>query len=421
MRKLKEVYPMEQARFWSGAVLVLFCLCGAPSLRAQDLNTYLLQAEANNPEVQAFETKYHLAKERVEEANALPNTELGVGVFVSEPETRTGAQKARFSIKQMLPWFGTITARERYGTAVADVDYLEIAIVKRKLRLAVSQAYYALYALKKKQGVLQENLQLLQTYENLALASVSVGRATAVDVLRLQIRQNELLAQMAILQRERASQEQNFNFLLNRDAEQPVAVVDSLPIFDMDLGGMAIPELHPELEKYDRLYASVTQSELLNQKESRPNVGLGLDYIPVADREGLVFDDNGKDIIMPMVSLSIPIFNSRHKSRSVQNKLRQEVIDREREQRKNTLNSLLATAVGKMEVAKINHATQLKNLEQAKTAETILVKNYETGTLDFSEVLQLQELQLKLEIQRIEAVKNYYGQAAVLNYLTHGT
>ena len=203
-------------------VSILFSIFSLLSVQSQDLNTYIQEAEANNPEVQAFEIRYNISKEKVEEANALPNTEVSAGVFVSEPETRTGAQKARFSIKQMLPWFGTITARENYASAVAEVDYVDIAITKRKLRLSVSQSYYELFAIKEKQGVLDENIQLLKTYERMALTSVEVGNASAVDVLRLQIRQNELKEQKEVLRQAHLSEQNVFNNLLNRKKRFPL-------------------------------------------------------------------------------------------------------------------------------------------------------------------------------------------------------
>lgn len=385
----------------------------------QTLESYIEEAEANNPEVQAFEIKYRVAKEKVSEANALPNTEVSAGVFVSEPETRTGAQKARFSVKQMLPWFGTITARQNYASSMAEVDYLDIAITKRKLRLSVSQSYYKLYAIREKQEVLEENIQLLKIYENLALTSVAVGNASAVDVFRLQIRQNELQEQKEVLLQFLLSERNVFNKLLNRSEVLEIDMVDNLGIED-DFGQVTTKlDVHPELEKYDRLYESVTQSEQLNQKEANPNIGFGLDYIPVADRAGMDFSDNGKDILMPMVSLSIPIFNSKYKSRSVQNELRQEEINAQKANRLNLLKTVLNTAVNNKEAARIKYDTQLQNLVQANEAEEILIKNYETGTIDFNDVLDIQELQLKFQINQIEAVKNYYSQMAVINYLTN--
>ncbi|WP_297696166.1 TolC family protein [uncultured Eudoraea sp.] len=389
------------------------------AVKAQTLESYILEAENNNPEVQAFELRYNISREKVEESDAFPRTELSAGVFVSEPETRTGAQKARFSIKQMLPWFGTITLRENYASSLAEVDYLDIVITKRKLRLSVSQSYYELYAIKEKQIVLEENIQLLKTYEKLALTSVEVGQASAVDVLRLQIRQNELMEDKLVLGQEFQAVETQFNNLLNRDEYTSVELVDDLAIYEPIEIGMNQLELHPELEKYDRLYESVAHSEVLNQKEGNPNIGFGLDYIPVAKRPGLDFSDNGKDVLMPMVSLSIPIFNSNYKSRTVQNELRQEEINSQKANRRNLLESILSGALNKREASYIKHRTQLRNLKQAKDAEEILIKNYETGTIDFNDVLDVQELQLRFQLKLIEAVKDNYVQTAIINYLTN--
>ncbi len=398
---------------------IIIGLLAVGFVQAQTLQSYIEEAEANNPELQAFEIKYNIAKEKVDEADALPNTEISAGVFVSEPETRTGAQKARFSVKQMLPWFGTITARENYASSLADVDYLDIAITKRKLRLSVSQSYYKLYAVTKKQEVLEENIQLLKTYERLALTSVEVGNTSAVDVLRLQIRQNELQAQKEVLMQVLLSESNVFNNLLNRDEDVRIAVVDSMGINENFAKPIAEFDLHPELEKYDRLYESVAQMEVLNQKEANPNLGFGLDYIPVAERVGMDFSDNGKDILMPMLSLSIPIFNNSFKSRSVQNELRQEEINANKTNRRNLLETVLNTAINDKEAARIIYNTQIKNLLQANDAEEILLKNYETGTIDFNDVLDIQELQLKFQINQIESVTNYYSQMAVINYLTN--
>ena len=386
--------------------------------KAQQLQSYIQEAEANNPEIQAFELRYNIAEEKVNEANWIPNTEVSAGYFVSEPETRVGAQRARIGVKQMLPWFGTITARENYATAMADAEYVDITIAKRKLALSVAQSYYSLYSIRAKQAVLDENIQLLETYKQLALTSVEVGKASAVDVLRLQIRQNELQQQKEVLEEEFTAEQTAFNNLLNRESMMTVIVVPEMeipqeaPFYD----NQAL-SLNPELLKYDKLYESVAQSELLNQRENLPMIGFGVDYLPVTERSDVNFSDNGKDVLMPMVSVSIPIFNNRYKSISRQNELRQQEIETQREQRLNVLESAFAKAQSQRNQARIAYNTQERNLKQAQDAEEILVKNYETGTIDFNDVLDIQELQLKFQMNQIESVKGYYVQSAIINYL----
>lgn len=398
-------------------IYIVFALT-AFEANAQSLEFYLQEAEQNSPMIQALELRYNIAKEKVSEMNTLPNTTVAAGYFVSEPETRTGAQRARFSVSQMLPWFGTITARENYASSMAETEYAEIVIAKRKLALSLAQSYYNLYGIQAKQKVLQENIDLLKTYETLALTSVEVGKASAVDVLKLQIRQNELQQQKEVLEQSYLAEQAVFNNLLNRDESIAVEVVDEMEIpLDDPMLNKEDLGLNPELLKYDQLYESVTQSELLNQKENAPSFGIGLDYIPVSERTDMAMSDNGKDIVMPMVTFSIPIFNNKFKSVTKQNELRQKEIELQKTERLNVLENAYADAISQRNQARIAHQTQAKNLKQAKDAEEILIKNYETGTIDFNDVLDIQELQLKFQTNQIQSVQLYYLQSAIINYL----
>lgn len=399
--------------FW--LLTILFSL--QPS-QAQQLQSYIEEAIDNNPELQSFELRYNIAEEKVNEANWLPDTEISVGYFASEVETRVGAQSARIGVRQMLPWFGTITARENYASSMAEAEYVEVTIAKRKLALSVAQSYYRLYEIKAKQFILDENIQLLQTYERLALTSVEVGKASAVDVLRLQIRQNELQQQKEILEQDFLAEQAAFNKILNKNVYADVVVLPILELPAIDpVDSMDSLLLNPELLKYDKLYESVAKSELLNRREAQPMLGFGLDYVAVEAREVMDVMDNGKDMLMPMVSVSIPIFNNRYSSISKQNELRQKEIESLRVQRLNVLESAFAKAISQRNQARIRINIQDKNLKQARDAEEILVKNYETGTIDFTDVLDIQELQLKFQMSQIESVQMYYMQQAIINYL----
>ena len=400
-------------------ILILSSCFMSLFVNAQQLEDFIQVALVNSPEIQKFELQYGIASEKINEVNAIPNTEFSVGYFASEPETRTGAQRFKVSAKQMMPWFGSITARENYVSSLADAKYEDIVIGKRKLLASVSQSYYNLYTNEAKQKVLVQNIELLETYETLALTSVEVGKASVVDVLRLQMRQNEMQQLLDVLHQQYLAEQTNFNKLLNRDKDIAVNMIDELLIpSEINLINSENLALHPELIKYDKLYQSVEQSELLNQKESSLMIGFGLDYISVDKRPDMNFSDNGKDIVMPMVSVSIPIFNKKYKSQTKQNELQQQEITAQKQERLNNLETILDKAVNDRISAKISYNTQTKNLKQANDAEEILIKSYETGTIDFNDVLDIHELQLKFQINQIESVKAYYLQSTIINYLT---
>ena len=120
---------------------------------------------------------------------------------------------------------------------------------------------------------------------------------------------------------------------------------------------------------------------------------------------------------MPMVTMTIPIFNNRYKSITKQNELRQQEIEFQKSNQLNVLESAFAKANSLRNQAKIAFHTQEKNLKQARDAEQILVKNYETGTIDFNDVLDIQELQLKFQMNQIASIQMYYEQQAMMNYL----
>ncbi len=401
-------------------VFILYSLFFIHVTQSQELMVLIEEALENSPEIQKFELQYQIITEKVNEVNTIPNTEFGVGYFVSEPETRTGAQKAKLSVKQMLPWFGSITSRENYINSLADANYQDIVITKRKLVASVSQSYYKLISNKAKQELFVKNIELLKTYEILALTSVEVGKASAVDVLKLQMRQNEMDQLKQILAQDYSAEQTLFNKLLNRDKSTGIELVNELEIpNDTSLLSSENLKLHPELIKYDKLYESIEQSELLNQKDAAPMIGFGLDYIAVEKRPNMDFSDNGKDIFMPMISLSVPIFNKKYNSQTKQNALKQQEITFQKQDRFNKLETILDKAINDRVSAKISYDTQVKNLIQAKNAEEILIKSYETGTIDFNDVLDIQELQLKFQINQIESIKKYYIQTTIINYLSN--
>ncbi|WP_440881680.1 TolC family protein [Tenacibaculum sp. C7A-26P2] len=399
-------------------ILFSLCLVVTVKIQGQELHVFIKEALENNPKIKQFEKQYERIIERKEEVNTLPNTEIGAGVFVSTPETRTGAQLFKVSAKQMLPWFGTITARENYIESLSDTNYQELAVAKRKLVNSVTKLYYKLFGNQAKQRVLEENKKLFKTYEQLALNSLEVDKASAVDVLKLQIRQNEIVQQIEILQEEFKGQQASFNKMLNKSVDIAIELPEKIQLLDeAEVINIENLKIHPELVKYDKLYQSVIQSELLNQKEEKPSIGFGIDYINVEERPDMDFPDNGKDIIMPMVSLSISLFNKKNKSVSKQNKLKQEEISFQKQERYNVLEASLKRAVAKQKVAVISYRTNTRNLNQAKNAEQILLKSYETGTIDFNDILDIQELQLRFQMDRITSVVNYYEERSLINYL----
>jgi outer membrane protein TolC len=383
----------------------------------QELSYFLNLADQHSPELEAMRLEYDLFLEKKEEARALPDTELGVGLFVRETETRVGPQKARFSLRQMLPWFGSITARTNYADQLAEVEYLDWVISRRKLRLQVSLAYYELQAGNQRLEILKEQDQILSTLRELALASVRAGKSTATDVLRVDIRRQELLGQIQVLHSELSAMRFSFFRLLNVPETEIDVALKSLPDVLPEPEALEVG-IHPELARYDRLFESVQAQELVNRKSAGPNLGLGIDYIPVAERTDMVLDENGKDILMPMVSVSIPIFNTRYQSQTRQNKIREANITASKQLKQNQLESLLAQAIQLRNAGKIKYQFQTENAGQIRQVLEIMLVQYQTASVSITDLLQTQQLALTTEMERIKALEAFLAAGARVNYLS---
>ena len=396
----------QQFRF--GDICLVALLFFGWSSQGQQLETYIEEAINNNPNIQAVEKQHAISTEKIIETNTLPNTEFSGGYMIGTEMPMM--QQAEFSVMQMLPWFGTISARGDYASAMADADFLEIEIAKRKIAMVLSQSYYRLYKIEKKQEVLDSNIQLLQVYERMALTSVEVGQTSAVSVLRLQMRQNELMERKLVLEQDYAAELTAFNKIMNRDEIAQISIVDSLfmPEKDSDIDFASL-SLHPELRKFEELNKVVSQADALNKKESAPGFGVGMEYM---------LYNEAPNMLMPMVSVSIPIFNKKYKSIAKQNKIQHEALEVQKQASQNSLIAELQTAVRSRNAARISLETQDKNLRQAENATEILFKNYETGTIDFREVLDVQELQLNFQLNRIDAIGAYFHQVSIIDYFT---
>ena len=398
------------------ALALLFALGVGSGTDAQEIRYFFELAETNNPELRALRLRHDLAGEKVQEAGALPDTEIGAGVFLSEPETRTGPQVARFSVRQMLPWFGQITARQNFASSMAEVEYLDWVIARRQLRLEVARSYYELQALRQQIGILEQQAVLLESYREVALAAVEAGKASAVDVLRLEIRKNDVTARAQVLGNQYKSGAYAFFRLINATETAIGFMATDLP---GELPEPDFPTLgpHPELEKYERLFASVAREEALNRKSAAPKIGLGLDYIPVAERTDMLIPDSGKDVVMPMVSFTFPLFRSPYKSRTRQNEFRQAALEAEENARRNRLEGMLQEAWQAQRSARVRFAALTQNSQNTRQAIEILLSSYQTQQADFGDLLEMQEMELQLELERTEAFANYLSQGALVNYL----
>jgi outer membrane protein TolC len=395
-------------------VLILFLSIQSS---AQTLEDYLKIAIENNSEIKVKTSEFKLAKEQINEVGNLENTDLLLGVFASTPETRVGSQLFKVGVSQKLPWFGEFKAQKKLQYSKAEIKKYDAILSERDLRYKVKIAYYELYEKEAITYILKDNKEILKIYENMALSALENNKATMSDVLRIRVQKNILHSKIFRNINSIKALSTNFNRLLQRDKNTALQILDSLNVLDILRTNKGV-DMHPILEKENAKNA-IYQSKLeVINKEQVPKLSIGLDYIMVDERSGFNISDNGKDIVMPKVSLSIPLFNKKKfSSQKNQISIQEEIVKNSIENQKNLLEIALQDATLQLDNSIIEVVAAQKNKGEIQQAINVDLKAYETGILNYDKILSLQLQKIQFQLMEIEAIKKAYKAKSIMDYL----
>lgn len=401
-------------------IIITVILFSGLGLQAQTLEDYFKIAAENNPGLLSQYKEFEAALQKVPQVSTLPDPSFSFGYFVSPVETRVGPQQARFSLTQMFPWFGTLKAQGDAATLMAEAKYQSFLDAKNKLYFDVSAAYFPLYELREWMKIEERNIAILESYKTISNSKFKNGNGTLVDVLRVDIMLKEAKTNLAILNKKESPLKAAFNKLLNRDEMQPVVIADSIVVEPVlsDYNKDALTVDHPLLSSIDLKTKASEASERAAIKQGFPKLGLGLDYVMVGERTDMTLVDNGKDVLMPMLTVTLPIFRGKYKAAVKEAQLMQESYSFQKKEIANSLNSNY-----EMALFDIRQQTDLVSLfdeqiEESKQALNLLYTAYGNSGKDFEEVLRMQQQLLKYDKLKITALSQYRIAMAKLDYIT---
>jgi cobalt-zinc-cadmium efflux system outer membrane protein len=387
--------------------------------KTQTLKDYLSMAAKNNPALQTKYKEFEAALQKIPQVSTLPDPTFSFGYFISPVETRLGPQKAKFSLSQMFPWFGTLKTKEDAAALAAQARFEEFVDARNMLYYNVTASYYPLYKLSEWKLIEQENIEILKSYKKIATRNFENGKGTMTNVLRADIRLKDAITNLEILNKEEKPLLTTFNSLLNRPAGEKVTINEITmegPVhcqFNKD----SLLVQHPVLRKLDLMRQSSEAAEKAARKNGYPNLGIGLDYVAVGKRTDMQVENNGKDVIMPMVSVSIPIFRKKYKAAEKEAQLKQESLALQQEEVTNNLMSQYETTW-----FNINKQDQLISLYNNQIKETrqvlkLLTEAYAQTGKDFEEVLRMQQELLQYKKKKAAALTAYSTAVAKLEYV----
>ena len=388
--------------------IIFLIVLGITTGHAQTLDEYFREAAESNPGLQSKHKEFEAALQKIPQVSSLPDPTFSFSYNIP----KMMSQSAEFSLMQTFPWFGTLKAQGNAAALMAEAQYQSFLDARNQLYYEVSAAYYPLYELNRLREIEQKNIDILESYKSIANSEFKNGLAPMVDVLRVDIMLNDAVTNLNILEKKEKPLKTTFNKLLNKkDVTEEVTIDDSLDYeylqdsFRRD----SLLANNPMLNALDLKVKASEASEIAAQKQGFPKLGVGLDY---ALMEG------GKNIVMPMVSVSIPIFRKKYKAAEREAQLMQESYSLQKDEIVNSL-----TSNYEMTWFQIQQQKELIDLYEQQTRQTnqslnLLFSAYSNSGKDFEEVLRMQQQLLKYEKMKATAEVEYQTALAKLNYIT---
>lgn len=369
--------------------------------QAQSLEAILQQADTANLMIRAAQLEYQSTLARADGAGVLPDPQLTISVAGSHIETRLGPQQARVTLMQMFPWFGSLDAEKQREAIMAQVAYQEYLDQRNKLFYELSQHYFDLYEVSKTILLLGESLELMNSMEEVAIQRYQEAKTSMVDVLKIQIRKEEMETELALLEERVKVLNRTINLFLNRPSADAIVVPDTL------ISGGIAPGSdltnNPRLASIRQMKEATDWSTTLAKKKGFPMVGLGLDYVVIGKGEGIMLDDNGRDAWMPMITMGLPIYRRKYRAELRSSEVLRESLAAGYEGKTNELLSEMEAV--DYEVFKTAAMAELLTEKIRKTSQALSVQlsSYASDGEMFEELLRTRQqlLAFRIEMERV--------------------
>lgn len=393
-------------------IAFLFCA----SIQAQSLVEFQTIAIENNPGIKASYKKFEASLEKIPQAKSLEDPMLSVGYFLQPMGTLMGEQVFRLNLSQQFPWFGTLKAKGNVLALQSEVNFKNFVNQKALLERQVAEAFYPLVEIEALLLLEKERQKLLYSVYEVAEKKYETNALSLKEIFKLDMEIEESKTNLSLLQQRKKRGVAELNALVNRKIDLPIEVVLGGGESSLNLTYSSV-EGHPLLEGLQLQEKSFEAQEKVAQKSAMPKLGVGLEYMYLDNfiMNGMQYD--GTNMFMPMVSVSLPIFNKKYKSARREAQFMQEASRMDYE----NLHNLLTSSMYQQQV---NIESELKRLElldfKVNKTQQILdlsFNEFENSLGSLADLLGVQQNLLKFQQEKEMTLGNLRVAAAQLNYL----
>ncbi|HLW07433.1 MAG TPA: TolC family protein [Marinilabiliaceae bacterium] len=392
-------------------IIILLSMLGSSQLSwTQTLDDYFTIAAENNAGLQASYKAYEAALQQVPQVSSLSDPQLSLGFYISPSGDQVIQENLKLTLTQMFPWFGTLKAQGDAAALSAEAKFHEFINKRNHLYYQVTSAYHPLLELDHLIQVEKENIDLLSRFKSIATKKFENGESSMVDILRTEILLKEAETNRQILIEKKKPLLSQFNQLLNREKDEEVVLPKSL---NLDKRENAIRQdslinNHPLLESLTLQVKASKASEKAAQKRGLPQIGVGVEYEILKNQD---------DMIMPMLTVSIPIFRKKYRGAVKEAQLMQESYSFQKQEVASSLHSTYEMVWFEIQEQKQLLSLYINQEAEAERSLNLLFSAYANSGQAFEEVLRMQQQLLSYQKMKIEASTQYDILSAELDYL----
>lgn len=389
---------------------------------AQSLDSILQLVVENNLELKALQLEYEAELLKIDQVRQIPNPQIGLGIPVSPPETRLGPQVMMVSASQMFPWFGTQKAKEDVVISMSKSKFERISAVRIGLYNKVKVAYYQLIFLEEKQLIIAQIINQYEALSNVSLAKVQSGSASMANVLRIQLKIDEFKMNLMKIDVFKEKFYADINAITQQPWETIIKPIRENGIqeliFDLESTKLKIEKHYPLIVRLDQEIQTSKNRQMVNKKMGAPVFGLGMDYALVNERTDMNPSNNGRDVFVPKLMLSIPIYRRAYKAKDAQEIKNQDVLELNKKDLSARIISQILKSISDYKNALLDMELNEKLIATTKIAYDLLLTDYSTNSKSFDDLLQIQNQLLNYQLATSKAELSAKVAMSTINQYT---
>jgi outer membrane protein TolC len=255
----------------------------------------------------------------------------------------------------------------------------------------------------------------------------SMGSSSAyqglTDIYRIQIETGDLENNIASLRNRKSTIMAQFNTYLNRPVATPVFIYDSITVDSLGYSLISVSDSiltnNPMLGMLDYEKQSFEARKKMVTRMGYPMVGIGLNYSLIAKSGSTTGapDMNGKDMVMPMVTVTLPIYRKKYNAMINEAELLKSATSLNYQASANSLQAEYYQAVQLYQDSKRRIQLYGSQYQLASKSLDIMLKSFSVSGSSLTDVLRSRQQTLDYEFKQVEAIADFNTSIAWMKRL----